>query len=331
MIYIETQSLDAAFHFSLEEYIVRHYPWDEKVFMIWQTNKCAMLGSYQIAETEIDLKYAKSEGIAIVRRSSGGGTIYTDPGAFLFTVIQPKSDESYPLDIAKSEVAAPVVDALRNMGIPAKLEGRNDILVDGKKVSGLAQYTRHGRICTHGSLLYETDLETLVRVLRVDDDKIRSKALRSIRSRVTNIKEHMDRDCSRGQFREQLKRNLFSGQKVRELTLTEFDLTQIDSIYREKYGDPSWTFTQSPKFSFHNSKRFAGGKVEVYLDVEKGLVSSCSIRGDFLGVAPISALEDGLEGIMFQRKDFTEALEDISLQQYLGNITIDELLSCFFE
>ena len=331
MIYIESHSVDAAYHFSVEEHIVRDYPWNENVFLIWQADKCAMLGSNQIAESEIDIGYANSEGIQVVRRSSGGGTIYTDLGTFLFTMIRPAEEEGYPLETARNEVAVPVVEALRNMGIPAGLAGRNDILVDGKKVSGLAQYMRHGRICTHGSLLYNADLERLARVLRVDDDKIRSKAIKSIRSRVTNLKEYMDRVCSTGEFRELLKENLFRGQDIRKLKLSEYDLTQVDRIFTEKYGNPSWALRQSPKFTFHNSKRFAGGKVEVFLDITKGAVSSCAIRGDFLGAVPIHELERLFENRLFQRQAFSDVLGKTSLQPYLGNITSDEFLSCFFE
>ena len=331
MLYIETKSVDAAFHFSVEEYIVRHYPWDEPVLMIWQADKCAMIGSNQIAGLEIDLGCARREGVQIVRRSSGGGTIYTDLGTLLYTVIQPNTKEAYPLEIARRQVSEPVVEALREIGITASVEGRNDILVEGKKVSGLAQYTRHGRICTHGSLLYDADLEMLARVLRVDDEKIRSKALRSIRSRVTNIREYMSHECSTLEFLELLKKSLFERLPVRDFSLSEHDLSQIGQIFKEKYGDPAWTFEQSPKYSFHNGKRFPGGRVDVYLDIEKGAVSSCSIRGDFLGVVPIRDLERVFENRLFKHQVFAEALEGISLQPHLGNITIDEFLSCMFD
>jgi len=331
MLFIEINSVDAAFHFSVEEYIVRQYPWDEPVMMIWQADKCAMIGSNQIAGLEIDADCARREGIKVVRRSSGGGTIYTDLGTLLYTVIQLNTGEDYPLETARRTVSEPVVEALRKMGIPAKVEGRNDILADGKKVSGLAQYTKYGRICTHGSLLYDADLEMLARVLRVDDEKIRSKALRSVRSRVANLKDYIDRPCSTQDFRERLKQILFQGQNIREFALSDHDLSEIGVIFRERYGDPSWTFQQSPKFSFHNGRRFPGGKVDAYLDVEKGAVVSCSIRGDFLGAVPIRGLESIFEGKLFLAHVFTEALEGVSLQPYLGNITKEELLSCLFE
>ena len=330
MIYIEPDSKDAAFHFSVEEYIVRHYPWHEPVLLIWQADKCAMIGSNQIAEAEIDMSYAKQNEIQIVRRSSGGGTIYTDMGTLLYTMILPRTKKQAPLELAREKVATPIAKALNSLGVPAKIEGRNDILVDGKKVSGLAQYARYERICTHGSLLYDADLETIANLLRVDEDKIRSKALKSVRSRVTNIREYMSPQCSTEEFWMLLKRELFSQLKVTEHSLTEHDIDQISEICHRKYGADTWNFRQPAKFSFRNSKRFTGGKVEVYLDVDKGIVTSCSIRGDFLGVLPIRGLEKALENKLFQHSAFDEAITAVSVQSYLGLVTKDEFLSCMF-
>ena len=331
MIYIETESKDAAFHFSVEEYIVRHYPWGEPVMMIWRTDKCAMIGGNQIVEAEIDVGFSRRHGIQIVRRLSGGGTIYTDPGALLYTVIQPQQAECDSQEIARVHVAGPVVAALNKMGVPAKIEGRNDILVDRKKVSGFAQYARCGRLCTHGSLLYDTDLEMLARVLRADEEKIHSKALRSIRSRVTNIIDYMELPCSLAEFLELFKKHLLSDTEVVSYVPTDHDLAEINDIYRKQYGDPDWTFKRSPKFSFSNSKRFPGGKVEVNADVVSGVVNSCSIHGDFLGVSPIEDLEALFENELFRYQAFADVLRKAPLRPYMGSITQEELLSCFFE
>ena len=331
MLYLEPESTDAAFHFSVEEYIMRDYPWDEPVMMLWQADKCAMLGSNQIAEAEIDISYAKNEDIQIIRRSSGGGTIFTDSGTFLFTVIQPYVKEQLDLEFIRKDVALHIVKALNKMGIPAKIEGRNDILADGKKISGLAQYACNGRICTHGSLLFNTDLDMLTQVLQADDEKIHSKALRSVRSRVTNIINYFAKPITTNEFCVLLKENLFSFLDIQEYMLSERDLTQINEIFQKKYGNPSWTHELSPKFSFYNSRRFAGGKVEVFLDIVKGVVSSCSIRGDFLGVMPIHDLEEIFEGLLFQYHAFSKALEGFSIHPYLGKITSNELLSVIFD
>ena len=331
MLYIETERKDAAFHFSVEEYFMRNLPSDEPLIMIWQTRPCVMLGNYQIPDAEIDVRYAQEAGIQIVRRSSGGGTIFTDLGTLLYTMILPHTKAQYPQQFAREMVAGLAINALNEMGIPAKVEGRNDILVDGKKVSGMAQYARHGRICTHGSLLYDADLEMLTRVLRVDADKIRSKAVCSVRSRVANLKEYMNDGCSTREFWERFQQNLFMDRQVYRYELSNHELTQIDQICHEQYGNPAWTIGRTPRFSFHNSKRFTGGKVEVFLDIIEGIVASCAIRGDFLGTVPICNLEEQMEGRTFQYQSFDSALREISLIPFLGDITKEQLLSCIFE
>ena len=301
----------------------------EPAMMVWQAEKCVMLGAYQVAYAEVDMDYARQAGIQIVRRSSGGGAIFTDMGTFLYTMIQPYRSEAPVRDIARETIAGAVVGALNEMGVPAVLEGRNDILVDGKKISGIAQQVRHGCLCTHGSLLYDTDLEMLADVLRVDDEKIRSKAIRSVRGRVTNIKEYVG--LSTRDFGDRLKRNLMAGTGATEYVLTDDELNEIENIYREKYGNAAWTFGNSPAFSFHNSRRFPGGKVEVYLDIVGGTVASCAVRGDFLGTAAIRELEEKLENTVFEYDALRGVLEGLMLHPYLGSVTKDELLACIFE
>jgi lipoate-protein ligase A len=330
MIYIEPQSTDAAFHFSVEEYIASQYPWNVPVMMIWQADGCAMLGCHQVAEAEIDIGYARKENIQIVRRSSGGGTIFTDMGTLLYTMILPHTKENYPLEIAKAKLATPIVTAMNKMGIPAMLEGRNDILIEGKKISGLAQYVKHGKLCVHGSLLYDTDLEKLTQLLLVDDEKILSKALRSVRSRVTNIKDHIPHSHSTQEFWSLLKQSLFCEHDFQEYQLSEHDLVEINNIFLQKYANDSWTFGRSPKFTYHRSKRFTGGKIEVFLDIVKGQIASCSIKGDFINTLPIQDFESLFIGKLFQCQSFEHALEGVLIQQYLGTITKQEFLSCIF-
>ncbi|MCL2624254.1 MAG: lipoate--protein ligase family protein, partial [Planctomycetaceae bacterium] len=209
LLYVETENRDAAFHFSVEEYFMRRPNSDESITMIWQTGKCVMLGSFQVPDAEIDMNCARDEGVQIVRRSSGGGTIYTDSGTLLLTMILPCSEGQYPQRAAREMLTGAVVGSLNRMEIPAKPEGRNDITVEGKKISGLAQYVRNGRVCSHCSLLYDMDLDMLTRILRVDDEKITSKAIRSVRNRVTNLKEYMGATQSTQVFWNLLKQKLF--------------------------------------------------------------------------------------------------------------------------
>jgi len=335
MLYVEAESTDAAFYFSVEEHVMRHWQLNRAesmtpVVMIWQADKCAMLGNYQVADAEVNRSCALKENIQIVRRPSGGGTIFTDMGTFLYTMITDLNEQNTQ-EAARKKAADLIVAVLNELGIPARLEGRNDILLDGKKISGMAQHAQNRRICTHGSLLYDTDLEMLTQALKVDAGKIRSKAISSIRSRVTNIKEYMGRDCSTLDFGKLFKQKLFEKLSPQTYTLSADDLDQIDVIYREKFGNDAWTFERSPEFSFHNSVRFAEGKVEVYLNVIEGAIASCSIRGDFLGTVPIRGLEERLEKKAFQYQALSDALGEIDLAPYVGGITKEQLLSCVFD
>ena len=329
--YIKSAEQDAAFHFSVEEYFMEYAPIDQPIFMIWQADKCAMVGAYQVAQAEIDLIFAEKAGIQIVRRQSGGGTIFTDLGTLLYTLILPDASGQLPREIVREIFAAPMVRALNKFGVPAKMEGRNDILADGKKFSGLAQYVRNGRICSHGSLLYNTNLDMLTEVLRVDAEKIDSKAIKSVRSRVVNLIEYMAPPVSVQQFWNMLEEKLTQEWSLEPHSLTQFDLEKINEIYNAKYGNPDWTFGKSPKFSFNNSRRFAGGKVEVFLNIMRGAVIECAIRGDFLGTKSIRELEEIIESCEFTYKSIKEKISPVDIPSYLGDVTEDELLSCMFD
>jgi lipoate-protein ligase A len=275
------------------------------------------------------MDYAKKEKIEIVRRTSGGGAIFVDMGTFLYTLIQPRQKEIDVWQTAQKTIAGPVIRALNKMGVPALLSGRNDILAGGKKISGIAQYARFGMLCTHGSLLYDANLEMLASALRVDDDKIRSKAIKSVRGRVKNINEYVALPIR--EFREILKRSLIGELGAREYIFTDGELMEIEKIRDEKYGNPEWTFGNAPAFSFFAGRRFPEGKIEIYLDVVKGFVASLSIRGDFLGVVPIRALEEKLENTMFQYDAFERALDNVEFGPFFGGITKEQLLSVVFK
>ncbi|MDR1029189.1 MAG: lipoate--protein ligase [Clostridiales Family XIII bacterium] len=332
MIYIEPKSMDAAFHFAVEEYLTGCARFDAPMLMTWQTGRTAMLGSNQVAKAEIDEAVAEENDVRVVRRRSGGGTIFTDPGSLLYTVILPWSDMADTKEILRRQVGGPIVAALTDMGIPAALEGRNDILVNGRKVSGLAQYIKGDRICSHGSLLYDTDLGLLSKVLRADRDKIRSKAIDSVRSRVANLKEYMDAPLSPAGFRSALKERLFAASEIEEYALTDREEDAVRAIRESVYGSRAWTWDKSPPYSFENSRRYAGGRLEVFLAVERGVIRHCGIRGDFMGLTPVSGLERRVEGNRFDADELARVFDRAEgvIARCLGTLTKRELLDCMF-
>ena len=332
MIYIELKSTDAMFNLAAEEYVTRCSPaknTKEPVFMFWRTEKCVVIGRSQIAAAEIDLKTANNLGIKIIRRSSGGGAVFSDSGNIMHSLITPFDKSDDPKEIEREQLVEPMANALRKMGIPAVSEGRNDITADGKKISGLAQYAIKNRLCTHGSLLYDTDLDLLTEVLKTDPEKISSKSIKSVRARVVNLCEYFNPKISTEEFFEQLKFCLFDT-KINIYDFTEHDTEQINIIRNEKYANPEWLNGKTPRFSFHNAKRFQAGKIEIFLNVEHGIIDSCKIFGDFLGILPVDELEAKIKN---QPHDFgvlAEILAEIDLRLYLGNIKHDELLECLF-
>ena len=310
---------------------MEHTPLREPLFMIWQADKCAMLGAYQVAQAEVDLGYARENNIQIVRRQSGGGTIFTDLGTLLYTLILPELGGKSPDEIVRETFAAPLVRALNRLGIPAHMEGRNDLLAGGKKFAGLAQYVRQGRVCSHGSLLYDTDLDMLTRVLQVSADKVQSKGIRSVRSRVTNLRAYLESPVSLQKFWLMLEQALAEEWVLEPYSLSAFECEAIDAIYQNKYNNPDWTFGRSPKFSYHAAKRFPAGKVEFFLDIVQGKIAACSIRGDFLGTVPTRGLEQLLEHCEFRYESVREVLSGVELAPYLGEITAGQVLACLFE
>jgi lipoate-protein ligase A len=329
-VLIEPKSTDAAFHFSAEEYLARRLPENGKIFMIWQAENCAMLGRNQIAHKEVDVAEAERLGIRIVRRSSGGGAIFTDMGTLLISVITAfKSGDDAKQMLGM--LADPLVSVINKFGVNAYIHGRNDIFAGGKKVSGMAQYIKDGVLVSHCSLLFDTDLDRLTTVLRTDTGKIVSKALASMRSHVTNLSEYMPVSRTTGEFKDMLKAGFLEDLNLDEYELTEEDIQKIHEIRLQKYANNEWNIGSEPRFSYRNARRFPGGKVEVHLDTEHGVIKSCALNGDFLALLPVRGLEEKIEGLPYRVNTVREALASFDLAPYLGAITLDELLSCVFE
>lgn len=336
MLYIEPPSTDAAFHFAAEEYCMAQMDkWKEPVFMLWRTKPCVMLGRNQLLETEVNKQVTQEKGIQITRRSTGGGTIYTDMGTLLYTLITPcPVDEKGNSDfeaVKLSTLSKPVVDALNSIGVPAYQEGRNDILLDGRKISGLAQCISQNQICSHGSLLYNADLSTLLEVLRVDKAKIESKAISSVRARVTNIVDYLETPYTVEEFWAKFRDAFIEGQGFTQYNLTDVDLKEIESIRERKYANSKWTNDVPFSYNYTYEKRFPAGKLVVQLVVDKEKnIQDCKLCGDFMGMRPMELLENEIRGKAYKEAEIQQVLHGINLSPYLGNVLPEQLLECMF-
>lgn len=325
MINVINSSVNPYFNLALEEYLLKEMHLDEECFMLWQNRPAIIVGRNQNTWDEINLEFVKKNNVAVVRRMTGGGAVYHDLGNLNFTFIAPGRKEA-AYDFAR--FARPVVLALKEMGVPAEFCGRNDIVVDGKKVSGNAQYRYNDLVLHHGTLLFDFQIENMVQALNVSKDKIASKGVASVRSRVANIREYLARPLSMDEFRESLIESISrtGASGLRNYILTEEDILRTEQLRESKYETWDWNFGASPPFGWRKSRRFDWGKVDVLLDIREGLIAGCRIYGDFFGSDDISPLEKCLVGLPYQEEAIRQALARVDLAQYINGLDQESML-----
>jgi lipoate-protein ligase A len=328
MLFLQSNSLDAAYHFAVEEWLAER-PSEGKAFALWRTKPTVMLGANLVAEMEVDLDYAAQNGIEIVRRSSGGGAIYTDEGTIQYSIILPRAGGLDHKRIQADYLARPIIAALKTLGLGAEIKGRNDIVLGSKKITGMAQYIKGDFLCSHGSILVDANLDRLARALNVDNEKLSSKALKSVQSRVVNIKDYVAEDVTTEDFLAILKTEVknFGHGQMEDCEITEEGERRISEICERKYCAREWTFGRSPLYTFRNSARFPAGKVELFIDVKGGKIKALKIYGDYLALRPSDEFADVFIGKGFNKEELREAIAGVDLPQYLGGVSSEEFLS----
>lgn len=322
MIYIETGSADPYYNFGLEYYFAAEKMLPDTVFLFWRTAPTLMVGKYQNVLEEINKPYADAHGIQIVRRMSGGGTIYTDEGGWQFTFIQHGGAE----EIRFHEYIAPVIDALRELGVSAEFNGRNDLTIDGRKFSGNAQYRLGDCVVHHGSLLFSTDIEQMVASTTVDSYKILSKSIKSVRDRVTNIAEHLPAPIGADAFKEAMLRHILRG-STEVYRLTSEDDARIRQLAAEQFAAWDKIYGASPKFNIEKSSRFDGGKIQFRIDVHRGRIDRAAVYGDFFSTVDAETIVAALIGCRYERGEVLEALRAHGIDGAVYRISAADMAS----
>jgi len=258
----------------------------------------------------------------VVRRLSGGGAVYHDRGNLNFTFVA-RDCQGGMIDF--SSFCRPVVDALREMGVPAQINGRNDMTIGDKKFSGNAQYLRQGRVMHHGTLMFDSDLEAVGQALAVRPDKIQSKGLKSVRSRVTNIKPYMHQPMPTESFMERLWSCLGEVCDLVPYELDRGDLNQVERIRQAVYDRWEWNYGSSPRCQIDKRRRVEGcGEIRVCLDLKEGAIQALSFYGDFFSRKEPDQLARRLIGCPLREEALRAAVPAGEIGQYFQNMDLDE-------
>lgn len=317
--YLETGSTDPAYNLAFEEYVHKNRL-QGNYLILWQNRNAVIVGRNQNTLAEINREFVEANDIKVIRRNTGGGAVYHDMGNLNYSFITDAADQD------TSAFTQPVVNALRKLGLDSEATGRNDILVSGKKVSGTAQYRTGGRILHHGTLLFDSNPDMISGSLNPDPTKFQSKGVKSVRSRVGNIRASLPQDMNMAEFWRYLKTALAEGD-IEPTSLTAAELEQVEKLKAEKYDTWQWNYGTSPKFDTVIRRRWTGGLLEIHLSVIHGIIESIQIFGDFMAVTPTDALLHALAGCPYHAEAISAVLDKISLSDCLGGITKTEFLS----
>lgn len=317
MVFFESKSTDPYYNLALEEYFLTRLDRTQDYFLLWQNDRAVIVGRYQNTIEEIDGAFVREQGIRVARRLSGGGAVYHDLGNLNYTFIV---DDDRAERFHFQFFSEPLLAALRQLGVQAQCTGRNDVTIDGKKISGSAQYVRDGRLLHHGCILLDCDAGTLARALRPGTDKIASKSIKSVRSRVTSINEHLQAPISMDRFKAVLLEQVFAAGDPSFATLLPADRQEIRRLRDEKYATWAWNYGQSPRCDVEKKRRFAFGEVSLQLQLSQGVIEDIRIYGDFFGRFPLASLEAMLRGKRLTPEDL-QSLADVDLSAYVSGLT----------
>jgi lipoate-protein ligase A len=322
MILIQWPDTDAYFNLAAEEFVFSQLDHQQEYLLLWQNRNAIVVGLHQNTYEEINPEFVEQNDVQVVRRLTGGGAVYHDMGNLNFTFVTDGDGKAFNFRL----LAQPVVQTLNRLGVAAEFNGRNDLTIDGLKISGNAEMMKGGRLLHHGTLLFSSNLETLSAALKVKGDKIESKGIKSVRSRVTNIQDHLPGltiDAFKDVLVEEINR---SNRQITEYAFTEADRATISKLREEKYGTWAWNYGRSPDYNIRKERRFSGGGLSLYMTVQKGIIQSARIFGDFFGEGELSDIEQRLVGSEMREDAIRAALDGVDILVYIHGLSMEEFI-----
>ncbi len=334
MRYLRLNSTDPTLNLAIEEALFASFDeTSEPLFMLWQNGPSIIIGCHQNALQEINSHEVQARNLPVVRRSTGGGAVYHDLGNLNFSFLE------YRKGVRQTDFRRylePIVRGLARCGVEAVIKGRNDLEVQGRKISGSAQRLSQGRVLHHGTLLVDADFEAMTRALTPDPEKYLSKGIASVRARVANISSFWRKGTTLDTLCEMLAEE--AGGMPCELPVEV--LARAQALQKERYGSWDWNIGKSPAFTSHTEKRFPFGRIQICLAVKGGFITACRLYGDFFAQRPVAEIEERLTGCQSTREAMEKALQDVKLAVYFSGaegigaksgIAEDELRSFFLD
>ena len=323
MKYIDWKETDPQINLAFEEYVFNQMDQDESYFLLWQNDNAVIVGKHQNTIEEINQEYIRENDIKVVRRLSGGGAVYHDLGNLNFTfIVNDRGREQFDFQT----FARPLVEALKTLGVNAEFNSRNDIAIDGKKFSGNSQYAKRGRILHHGTILFNSNLATIQSALKVKKDKIESKGIKSVKSRVTNITDYLDETYTMEDFKAALLKAMFANDNLEKITLSNEEIQAIERLKTEKYATWDWNYGKSPQYNLRKERKCDFGLITVLLQVEKGEIKDLHFYGDYFGNGDIQELEALFIGVKPSEAALSKVLINTDLADYINGLDAKTLI-----
>ena len=309
---------------ALDEFCLENIVLDEPYFYLWRNRPSVIIGLNQNAYSEVNLKYLEENGINLVRRVTGGGAVYHDLQNLNYTIV------GWPAanDTAATGPAV-IVNALRELGVPAELTGRNDIFVEGRKVSGYARRVSKQQEIIHGTLMYDVDIDTLTHVLDTPGSKLNAKGIGSVKSRVANLKDYLPGFKSLDEVQAALQDILANGDH--QMELTESQLNEVRIMAETKFSTWDFIYGRSRQADLVRKAKLPCGTVEAAISLDRGLITRISFSGDFMFDEPATELESELTGCRFERAAIVELSSSLSIPKHFKGATINDFLGLLFE